>query len=162
MKLEPGKFCPLIKEDCVGLKCSWFTLVRGQHPQTGQDVDEWNCAMTWLPVLLIENSQQQRQTGSNPQPQQISSNASVRSIGGGNGGGAIPLPRGGGLNGANIMHNMHNNYMMGGNLMMGNGSNSPMMSNLGNTMMGKNNNTTRGNNDHMGNSNIRRHDEERY
>jgi hypothetical protein len=106
--------------------------------------------------------QQQRQTGSNPQPQQISSNASVRSIGGGNGGGAIPLPRGGGLNGANIMHNMHNNYMMGGNLMMGNGSNSPMMSNLGNTMMGKNNNTTRGNNDHMGNSNIRRHDEERY
>jgi hypothetical protein len=38
-------------------------LVRGQHPQTGQEVDEWNCAMTWLPVLLIENSKQQRQTG---------------------------------------------------------------------------------------------------
>lgn len=38
-------------------------LVRGKHPQTGEEVDEWNCAMTWLPVLLIENSQQQRQTG---------------------------------------------------------------------------------------------------
>jgi hypothetical protein len=63
MKLEPGKYCPLIKKDCIGLQCSWFMLVRGKHPQTGQDVDEWGCAVTWLPVLLIENSQQQRQTG---------------------------------------------------------------------------------------------------
>lgn len=63
MKIEPGKYCPLIKKDCIGLQCSWFMLVRGKHPQTGQDVDEWGCAMTWLPVLLIENSQQQRQTG---------------------------------------------------------------------------------------------------
>lgn len=63
MKLEPGKFCPLIKKDCVGIQCNWFTLVRGKNPQTGQDIDEWGCAMTWLPVLLIENSQQQRQTG---------------------------------------------------------------------------------------------------
>jgi len=28
-----------------------------------KDVDEWGCAMAWLPVLIIENSQQQRQTG---------------------------------------------------------------------------------------------------
>lgn len=63
MKLEPGKYCPLIKKDCIGLQCSWFMLVRGKHPQTGQDVDEWGCAVTWMPVLLIENSQQQRQTG---------------------------------------------------------------------------------------------------
>ena len=26
------------------------------------DVDEWGCAVTWLPMLLIENSQMQRQT----------------------------------------------------------------------------------------------------
>jgi hypothetical protein len=63
MKLEPGKYCPLIKKDCIGLQCSWFMLVRGKNPQTGQDIDEWGCAVTWLPVLLIENSQQQRQTG---------------------------------------------------------------------------------------------------
>lgn len=63
MKIEPGKFCPLIKKDCVGLQCNWFMLVRGKHPQTGEEVDDWNCAMTWLPVLLIENSQMQRQTG---------------------------------------------------------------------------------------------------
>ena len=63
MKLEPGKFCPLIKKDCIGLRCNWFMLVRGKNPQTGDDIDEWGCAMTWMPVLLIENSQQQRQTG---------------------------------------------------------------------------------------------------
>lgn len=63
MQIKPGNFCPLIKKDCVGLKCSWFTQVRGTNPNTGQEIDEWNCAITWLPVLLIENSQQQRQTG---------------------------------------------------------------------------------------------------
>jgi len=63
MQLKPGDFCPLLKKDCVGIKCSWFTQVRGTNPNTGQEIDEWNCAITWLPVLLIENSQQQRQTG---------------------------------------------------------------------------------------------------
>ena len=62
MKIEQGKFCPLIGEDCLGLKCSWFTQIRGTHPQTGQEI-EWGCAVTWVPTLLIENSQQQRQTG---------------------------------------------------------------------------------------------------
>ena len=63
MKLEQGKFCPLIGEDWLGLKCAWFTQVRGTNPQTGQEVDEWGCAVNWMPMLLIENSQQQRQTG---------------------------------------------------------------------------------------------------
>jgi hypothetical protein len=63
MKLEPGTFCPLIQADCKGLQCSWFTQVRGTNPNTGKEVDEWGCAVTWLPMLMIENSQQQRQTG---------------------------------------------------------------------------------------------------
>ena len=63
MKLEQGKFCPLIGEDCLGLKCSWFTQIRGNNPQTGESVDEWGCAVTWMPLLLIENSQKQRETG---------------------------------------------------------------------------------------------------
>lgn len=37
--------------------------MRGHNPNTGKDVDEWSCAVAWLPVLLIENSQQQRSTG---------------------------------------------------------------------------------------------------
>lgn len=63
MELKNGNYCPLIKKDCIGLQCSWFTLVRGKNPNTGKEVDEWACAIAWLPVLLIENSQQQRSTG---------------------------------------------------------------------------------------------------
>tara|TARA_B100000902_G_C26536134_1_gene540244 strand:+ start:118 stop:405 length:288 start_codon:yes stop_codon:yes gene_type:complete len=63
MKLEVGKFCPLIGKDCIQTQCSWFTQVRGNDPQTGKEIDEWGCAVTWMPVLLIENSQMQRQTG---------------------------------------------------------------------------------------------------
>ncbi len=63
MQVKPGKLCPLIGEDCRELGCSWFTQIRGQNPQTGEDIDEWGCAVTWLPMLLIENSNMQRQTG---------------------------------------------------------------------------------------------------
>ena len=63
MKLEPGKFCPLIGKDCIQMQCSWFTQVRGMHPQTGEETDEYGCAVTWLPLMLIENSGQQRRTG---------------------------------------------------------------------------------------------------
>lgn len=63
MKLEHGNYCPLIKKDCIGLQCSWFTQMRGTNPNTGADVDEYACAIAWLPMLLTENSQQQRQTG---------------------------------------------------------------------------------------------------
>tara|TARA_R110000796_G_scaffold188369_1_gene305250 strand:- start:2353 stop:2676 length:324 start_codon:yes stop_codon:yes gene_type:complete len=61
--LEKGDFCPLIKKSCIGLKCSWFTKVAGYDTNTGKDVESWECAVTWLPMLLIENSGQQRQTG---------------------------------------------------------------------------------------------------
>ena len=63
MEIKPGNYCPLVKKDCLGLQCAWFTQVRGHNPNTGKEVDEWACAITWLPVLLIENSQQQRSTG---------------------------------------------------------------------------------------------------
>ena len=63
MEIKPGNYCPLLKKNCIGFQCAWFTQVRGQNPNTGKEVDEWSCAITWLPVLLIENSQQQRSTG---------------------------------------------------------------------------------------------------
>ena len=63
MEIKPGNYCPLLKKDCIGLQCAWFTQVRGHNPNTGKEVDEWSCAIAWLPILLIENSQQQRSTG---------------------------------------------------------------------------------------------------
>lgn len=61
MKLEPGKFCPLLKKDCIGLTCSWFTQVRGTDPQSGREVDEWACAIAWMPVLSINTAKEVRQ-----------------------------------------------------------------------------------------------------
>tara|TARA_A100001515_G_scaffold75368_1_gene59942 strand:+ start:1079 stop:1300 length:222 start_codon:yes stop_codon:yes gene_type:complete len=37
--------------------------IAGTNPNDGQPTEEWGCAMAWLPVLLIENAQQSRQTG---------------------------------------------------------------------------------------------------
>ena len=54
MKLECGNFCPLIGKECIGLQCNWFTQIRGTNPNTGEPVDEWDCAVKWLPFLVIE------------------------------------------------------------------------------------------------------------
>lgn len=43
-------------------KCPKWVQIRGQNPQTKADVDEWNCADSLLPMLLIEHSRQQRST----------------------------------------------------------------------------------------------------
>lgn len=64
MQLETKNNCPLNGfEPCKKLDCGWFMQVRGVNPNTGQEVDNWGCAVTWMPMLTIENSQQQRQTG---------------------------------------------------------------------------------------------------
>lgn len=64
MKIEPKHNCPLNNfEPCKELDCAWFMKIRGMNPNTGEDIDDWGCSMAWLPVLLIENSQQQRSTG---------------------------------------------------------------------------------------------------
>jgi hypothetical protein len=63
MQLKNGSYCPLIKKDCIGLQCAWFTRVQGYDTNTGNQVDEYQCAIAWMPMLLIENSGQQRQTG---------------------------------------------------------------------------------------------------
>lgn len=64
MKIEPKANCPLNNfEPCKQLDCAWFIKIAGTNPQTGKEIDEWGCSMAWLPILMIENSQQQRQTG---------------------------------------------------------------------------------------------------
>ena len=63
MQLKTGEFCPLIGKDCIQLQCKFFCKVQGRDTNTGKDVEEWNCSIAFLPLLLIENSGQQRQTG---------------------------------------------------------------------------------------------------
>lgn len=63
MAKKKGDFCPLIKKDCVEHKCAWYTQIAGTNPQTGQPVDEWGCAVAWMPIMAIEIAQKSNQTG---------------------------------------------------------------------------------------------------
>lgn len=65
MKIEPKATCPLNNfEPCRQMECGWFMKVAGTHPNTGEQLEDWGCAVTWLPVMLIENSRQQHSTAS--------------------------------------------------------------------------------------------------
>jgi hypothetical protein len=61
--MKKGTYCPLIKKNCIENKCAWYTQVRGFNPNTGQEIDEWGCAVSWMPVMSIEVAQKQYQTG---------------------------------------------------------------------------------------------------
>lgn len=57
-----AKLCPLMKEPCIEHGCAWYIQLLGTNPQTGNPVDQWLCSVSAMPILTIENSQQQRQT----------------------------------------------------------------------------------------------------
>jgi len=67
VKVEAELTCPLgskceeVRDNKLH-RCAWFTMLSGRNPNTGENVDERGCAMAWIPVLLIENSMQQRST----------------------------------------------------------------------------------------------------
>jgi hypothetical protein len=61
---EKGAICPLHKKDVstVCHKCPWWTRLIGKNPQSEEMIDDWRCAIAMIPMLLVENSQMQRQT----------------------------------------------------------------------------------------------------
>jgi hypothetical protein len=64
MQIEPKANCPLDGfKPCRQLECAWFLKISGKNPQSNKEIDEWGCSMAWLPIMMIENSQQQRSTG---------------------------------------------------------------------------------------------------
>jgi hypothetical protein len=52
-KKPMSKVCPT---------CPWWQQVRGMNPQTGADVDGFDCAMALVPMLIIDNARLQRGT----------------------------------------------------------------------------------------------------
>lgn len=45
------------------VSCRFWITVQGNNPQTGEIMNHKDCSFAWIPVLIIENSSQQRQTG---------------------------------------------------------------------------------------------------
>ena len=67
MTIETKIFCPLNAEcesikDGVIHKCMWHVELEFNHPQTGEKINQKGCAMAWTPLLLVENSRQQKST----------------------------------------------------------------------------------------------------
>jgi hypothetical protein len=56
-----GKICPLAGE-CIEHRCAWYTHVIGAHPQTGEAIDRFDCAVAMLPMLMIEAASAARQS----------------------------------------------------------------------------------------------------
>lgn len=54
--------CPLTGDDCMKYDCEWYINVMGKHPQSEEVINQWGCSMSFIPMLLVENSQQQRHT----------------------------------------------------------------------------------------------------
>ena len=42
--------------------CRMWTLVRGKDPQSNKEIDQGDCAIAWMPTLIIENAQMARHT----------------------------------------------------------------------------------------------------
>ena len=57
-----GATCQTETEEVI-TRCHWYVKLQGNDPQTGESRDEWGCAMSWMPILQIEGSQQMRQAG---------------------------------------------------------------------------------------------------
>lgn len=41
-------------------RCPWYTQIRGLDANTGQEKDEWGCAIAWLPMLMINAANEAR------------------------------------------------------------------------------------------------------
>lgn len=68
MQIPPGPkelTCPLHQKSMakVCATCPLWVQLRGTNPNTGQAIDQWQCSLAALPMLLIENAQQARQNG---------------------------------------------------------------------------------------------------
>jgi hypothetical protein len=43
--------------------CRFWVTVQGMNPQTGEIANNNDCSFAWLPILMIENSKVNRETG---------------------------------------------------------------------------------------------------
>ena len=63
MQLEPKNGCPLHNfEPCKQLDCAWFTKIAGKNPQGQKEVEEWGCAVTFMPILMVANTNSNTRT----------------------------------------------------------------------------------------------------
>lgn len=70
--METKIVCPLGCEcqravDGVLEQCAWYTKIQGTNPQNGEKIDEYRCAIVWMPLLTIEGNAESRTIGASVQ-----------------------------------------------------------------------------------------------
>jgi hypothetical protein len=41
-------------------RCPWYVQVKGFDPNTGEEKDQWGCAISWMPALMINAANESR------------------------------------------------------------------------------------------------------
>lgn len=65
MNIEVEEFCPIgkvceeIREGKI-YRCKWYKELVGKHPQSEEIINERDCAVAWIPLLMTEMSQTNR------------------------------------------------------------------------------------------------------
>ena len=63
MELKSKNGCPLHNfEPCKQLDCAWFTKIAGKNPQGQKEIEEWGCAITFMPILMVANTNSNTRT----------------------------------------------------------------------------------------------------
>ncbi len=59
-----GAKCEELKEENgkpVLYRCPWYIKIMGRDPNTGKEIDNWGCAIAWMPALMINTANEARQ-----------------------------------------------------------------------------------------------------
>lgn len=59
MSCPLGSKCEEIRDGAIH-RCAWYAMIQGQHPTTGEMIDEWRCSIAWQPILMVEMSRTNR------------------------------------------------------------------------------------------------------
>ena len=54
-----GSKCEEIRDNVL-YRCAWFVKLVGKDPQSTKEIDEWRCAIAWLPLMQVEVAQTNR------------------------------------------------------------------------------------------------------
>lgn len=54
-----GSKCEEVKDNKVH-RCRWYINIKGKHPQKDEIIDQWDCSMAWMPIVMVENAQTNR------------------------------------------------------------------------------------------------------
>lgn len=59
-----GATCETVKHEDnkpVLYRCPWYVQVKGRDSNSGKEIDHWDCAIAWMPTLMINTANETRQ-----------------------------------------------------------------------------------------------------